>query len=292
MGTHKTGTTTIQRTLGASRPILLRNGISYPDYASIGRKAHYAHLGIANALAGDHPNMTQSDAATFFERVRRDAERHDATLISAEPMYRQTIGDRAPQNVDDPETYWAMRNAYIERLHTLIGPAEIAIVVRRQADFAESMYQEHVKVTRYSRPFETFLSDFWFNFRYLDQVRAWERVFGKVTVIPFDDIKGAQICTRFLDKLNLHPGELTQVSNMNVGLPHDAVILKRELNAQSHAREQLNAFASLMSTPSFDPDPPGTPRSFFDSAEARAAFQDAFARENDELSARTDQVGS
>ena len=203
-------------------------------------------------------------------------------------MYRQTIGSQKPQDVGSRKDYWKIRDAYIERLNELVGPAEIVIVVRRQVDFAESMYQEHVKVTRYTKTFKSFLSEYWFHFDYLQQVHAWERVFGKIRVIPFEDIKGPEICTRFLNRLNLVPGPLNGVGKMNVGLPHDAVILKRGLNGQSYTRDKLNTFAALMSNPSFDPDPPRTRRSFFASADERAAFQNRFAEANDKLSLKID----
>lgn len=163
VGTHKTGTTSIQRALALHRRRLRERGIRYPDYTGIGLPSHYAHIGVANALAEQHPQISAEDAVRFFEFVRGQVGDYSATIISAEPMYRQTLGAVAPQSAPDAAAYWEMRDAYIARLRALTGPAEIVLVVRRQDEFAESMYQEHVKVTRYSGSFQTYLRQFWFH---------------------------------------------------------------------------------------------------------------------------------
>lgn len=282
IGTHKTGTTTIQRTLSANRQQLLARSINYPNYSLIGRKPHYAHLGMANALAGDHPNIPKEAAEDFFRSVRSQAEEHQTTLISAESMYRQVIGE-APQNAISREAYWKGRIAYINRVHEVLGSAEIVMVVRRQADFAESMYQEHVKVTRYGKTFLEFLKEFWFHFEYYQQAKAWAEVFGNIKIIRFDDIKGKNIAENFLNFLSIDAGPLRTIPNQNESLSHEAVMLKRILNVGSYPREQLREFSRQLTELKKIAPQSKTRRSFFNSDKSRNVFQDGFLVDNEKL---------
>lgn len=90
------------------------------------------------------------------------------------------------------------------RFRSLIGPAEIAIVIRQQDQFAESMYQEQIKVTRHSLEFAEFLEKFWFHFDYTAQIKAWKKHFSTIHIIPFDRIKGDDIAGRFLQHIGIN----------------------------------------------------------------------------------------
>lgn len=280
IGTHKTGTTTIQRTLAKYRGRLRARGIWYPSYAEFGMRAHYAHIGMANALGGDHPTYTPAEAERFFAGVAAGAARHDATLLSAESFYRQTLGETSPQEAPDAESYWAMRDAYIARLRSLIGPAEIALVLRERDAFAESLYQEHVKVTRYARPFARFIDEFWFHFDYAGQISAWRRHFPEVHVFAFGAIRGRDIAKRLLNRLGLAPGRLTPVANQNASLPHDAVILKRACNAALVDRAELSRFAEALASERFRAAVAKAPRSFFADVEAHRGFLARYGEEH------------
>lgn len=283
IGTHKTGTTTIQKTLSASRGRLNARGINYPDYSSIGHRSHYAHIGVANALAAEHPTITKAMAEQFFRahRVREEAE--GVTVISAESLYRHFLTEAGvPTRAPKPADYWPCRFRFIEYLRSLTGPAEIAIVLRRQCDFAESMYQEHVKVTRYGDSFEKFTRDYWYHFVYSEQIEAWQRYFDKVHIIKLSDIAGDDIARKFLRRLSLKPGRLHPTEMANVGLGKDAVILKRLLNGTNLPRERLDALMKLVQ----ECEAAGSNRevrSFFKNAEDRRAFQARFAEGNARL---------
>lgn len=284
VGTHKTGTTSIQKTLNTYRGKLKQRGIHYPNYETINRKQHYAHFGVANALAEPHAVFTRQDSEVFFSSLAKDKPADDVVLVSAESMYRQCIGPTQPQETTSAHDYWEMRHAYIREMRALTGPAEIAIVLRNQPDFAESMYQEHVKVTRYSGDFAQFLKEFWFHFQYYEQVMAWKEHFGKVTVLSFEDLKGPNITKRFLNSLGLKPGRVTTGPIQNVGTPHDGIILKRAYNKSSLERDQLKTLAAVMATDeAFLNEIGPAKRSFFPDAAARRAFHESYRAGNEKL---------
>jgi hypothetical protein len=283
IGTHKTGTTSIQRTLSKYRGKLAQRDIIYPDYSSIGRKSHYAHIGISNALANDHPNLTREDSEVFFSSLAQDASQDNVVLVSAESMYRQCIGSTPPQDAASVQEYWEMRHAYIRDLRALTGPAEIVVVLRNQADFAESMYQEHVKVTRYTGDFQKFLGDFWFHFQYYEQVKAWKQHFESVQVIPFEMLKGLNMTKRFLLALGLKPGRVETGEIQNVGMLHDGVILKRAFNGTGLNKDQLKDLVGLMTANAFCDKVGSVKRSFFADAGARRMFQQEYCSGNAHL---------
>ena len=278
-GTHKTGTTTIQRALASRRGKLLARGLWYPGYQFLGRRDHYAHIGMANGLAGDHPNMPPELAQRFFRTVAAKAEEHEVTLVSAEPLYRQVLAPVPPQRMATREEYWQARGAFIAHLRELVGDGEIVLVFRRQADFAESIYQEHVKVTRYSRDFRSFVSEFWFHFLYEEQYRAWAEHFSTVRVLRFEDLAGPNITKRFLLALGIRGVHVPMAEVANVGLAADWVAYKRWLNDTELTRRQLQQLVNTMveeqSTAQTE-----SRRRFFASLEARRAFQAEFQAGN------------
>lgn len=280
IGTHKTGTTSIQRTLDLNRKKLLNRGIRYPDYAAIGHRTHYAHLGVVNALAGEQHKISQEQARQYFQHVASTLDEADLTLLSAESLYRHHA-KRRDDGGRDAASYWQARSQFVEQFRELVGPAEIVIVVRRQCDFAESMYQEHVKVTRYTKSFERFLEDFWFHFEYYDQIKIWQKYFGEVKVIKFDDIKGKAITRRFLLRAGLKPGRFEEAGLVNVGIAPDIVLFKRWLNDSYLSKDQMKDVLQLISeAPTERLALPDGPRHLFAGNEHRARFQEKFSDAN------------
>lgn len=286
IGTHKTATTSIQRFFAQNRATLATRGVFYPGYDLIGKKPHYAHLGMVNALSGTHKSYSAEDARRFFAKVRERMDDYDTTVISAEPFYRHILGD-APGSA--PDAYWPARAGYIEQIHDLLGDAQIAVVFRRQADYAQSLYQEHIKVTRYSKPFRDFLSDFWFHFAFLDQARAWNRVFPGLRAMSFEKlVASGDPVQEFARLLDLPCEDLPPAERHNEAMPVDMVIFKRLLqqanaaaaNADSDSRARVEALTETLGPALFDAL---EPRSFFRSYSARNQFQASFDADNEAL---------
>lgn len=286
IGTHKTGTTSIQKNLAAHRAVLLQQGVLYPDYTMLGLGQHYAHLGMANALAGQHQKFTVQDAETFFAKSRDLSNSTGVTLFSAEPFYRQILSKTAPQNMRTPEEYWTARNNYIARFRNIIGPAEIVLVVRRQDDFAESMYQEQIKVTKFSKNFQTYLKNFWFHFNYAEQADAWAKYFPEVKIIPFQKIKGQNITQKFLALAGISATNIRDGQMQNVGMPQDGVILKRAANSLRLPQNSLQLLLECILSEKFRDALPCVKRSFFASHAHRDEFYQQHASGNARLAER------
>lgn len=286
IGTHKTGTTSIQKSLAEHRAALLQQGVLYPDYTMLKLGKHYAHIGMANALAGQHQKYTVQDAENFFKLTRSISDSMAVTLLSAEPFYRQVLSKNSPQNIKTSQEYWLARDKYIARFRQLIGPAEIILVVRRQEDFAESMYQEQIKVTKYSKDFRTYLEKFWFHFNYADQADAWASHFPSVKIIPFYKIQGEHITKNFLSLAGIRAKNIQDGKLQNVGLPQDGVILKRAANSLRLPQDTYKAFSECILSDRFRNALPSDKRSFFSSAAERSDFYQQHVLENVRLASR------
>lgn len=192
IGTHKTGTTSIQRFCGANRDALRKRGIWYPP-ASVGPfPDHYAHHRIAHAIAGRDDQYDHADAAGFFDRVRAQLRPNETCLISAEPMYRHALPDQ-PQRGQANMT-GAERNArytrYAQAVGDCLGDFDVTVLVmlRRQDLFLESLYAEQVLSTGYTRSIERFATAREPLLDYEARLTGWASVFGedKISVRVFD----------------------------------------------------------------------------------------------------------
>lgn len=274
IGTHKTGTTTIQKTIFRGKDIALQNGIWYPDYkdtilnSSI--KSHYAHIGIANALNMDHPLLNKNDAMQFFASIREKSKNFKATLISAEPLYRHISSKSKPQHIRKHQDYWDSRKSFISDFRELTGSAEVVVVFRRPDEFAESMYQEQIKSTRYSGSFKEFIRDFWFHFEYEKQVECWKMFFDTVTVIPFEKISGNNITKSFLKEVGIEIPNLPEQKYQNLRIPYAGLKVKKELNRTEIDDATLKDISFIIS--SLYENKPSNKQSLFESAESRASF--------------------
>lgn len=243
IGTHKTGTTTIQKAARKNETILAASGCLYPAYSLIGKKGHYAHHHVAHGLAGVPENrLNAEESKLFLQEVVRQTKNYDCALISAEPMYRHYSDNQ--RVFENAETYWQVREEYISKVKDCFGPADVQVVltVRRQADFALSLYQENVKVRRYSSEFPAFLEAHWYYFEYLKQIELWEKNFGSVKLFVFEDlVKDGNLVSNFFEALNgIDTKSFVLPEKTNESLCSDFLEFKRQMNRTSFPRANLN----------------------------------------------------
>lgn len=180
-GTHKTGTTAIQRVLKEHRRRLSKQGLVYPDARPFLGGSSEAHHRFAHALTGIDPAATAA-AGRFIAHVHSRTGPDRVALLSSEAVYRNVHGAKRWRTVE-PEQYWARRRRYLEDLaETLDGfDVRILLFLRRPDDFAESFYKESVSKGR-REPFEDFLSSTMVLFEYDAQVEALRSAFSDVDV--------------------------------------------------------------------------------------------------------------
>lgn len=286
IGTHKTATTTLQRHLARNRKALAARGIWYPDYNLVDKGKHYAHLGMVNAFSGKHDKFTVEDARRFFGEIAARVRDHDATIISGEPFYRHIVYGKTRQ-LQDPDVYWPLREAYISQVREAFGevPAEVAVVFRRQVDYAPSLYQEQIKVTRYLQDFTTFRQEFWYHFDYLGQARAWAKAFGTLRPMRFEDlVADGDPVAPFGALLGLDLSGPETVPQQNMSLHPDAVVLKRMLHSTKIDKDVLRAdIKEILEGPLRQKAQKFRNRSLFADADDMRTFHQRFRRDNEYL---------
>lgn len=138
IGTHKTGTTSIQRTLHAGRDRLHDHGIHY-----------FADRDAAGVVAPEHHRFAKALATGDVSRVAESLARLDAetppdgtAILSSESMYRDLLGVVQWAVLDEREP-WEPRRRYLAHLQGLFAAYRVAVVVvfRRPDEFAESLYK-------------------------------------------------------------------------------------------------------------------------------------------------------
>ena len=179
-GTHKTGTTSIQRTLASNREWLRDHGIRYPDTRPFLGGSRDGHFRVAHALTGTDPAALQA-VRDLAAHLAAEASDEETVVLSAEPVYRHVAGTRDTWSVPD---YWPRRERYLATVAEVFADFDVTVLLhlRDHASLAESLYLEAVAAGTCRSSFERFLVDRQPFFDYSAQVRAFEGVFDDVVV--------------------------------------------------------------------------------------------------------------
>lgn len=181
IGTHKTGTTSIQRFCTANRDELAEVGLLYPALGLGGYPAHYAHHRLAHATAGRDDVMEIEHVTHFLDLVRSEVRPGQSVLISAEPYYRHRI-----RNANGNQSV----REYVELVGQLYEGFAVTVLVmlRRQDLLLEAFYAEHVMATPYTEDIATFHRSRQRLLDYRRRLANWADVFGaaNIWIRPFE----------------------------------------------------------------------------------------------------------
>jgi hypothetical protein len=230
IGTHKTGTTAVQRFLVANRPVLTQHGIHYASPAATPDSNV-----VANAIAtGD-----TTSARAFFEQ-HIDAARRDGAhtvVVSAENFYSMTVvaaalAGRLPEDAASQEP------ALVGRLQSVL-PAEITSTqvvcyFRRPDRLAESLYNQRIKYENFDETFDRYLQLVGPMFAYHQIATAWADVFGadSCTFRIYESVTGDVRLAFLRDILGVTDTQafVQEAARDNERLSRDVLEFKRERN--------------------------------------------------------------
>jgi hypothetical protein len=242
IGTHKTGTTSIQRFCGNNRDALREHGVWYPS-ASVGPfPKHYAHHRIAHAIAGNDDKFDVSSAREFFAAVEKNMKAGERALLSAEPLYRHMLPDPARASSGKPNE--AERREQFQRYAQVVRDClsdfdvTVMVMLRRQDLFVESLYAEQVLATAYERPIERFMQERDHLLNYAERLDIWAEAFGaeRISVRTFEPATFVHPIERtFVEWLGLDWDESFAIgSKHNVTPSRTFVEFKRMMNTTGH----------------------------------------------------------
>jgi hypothetical protein len=180
VGTHKTGTTSIQVALDHNRNWLHERGYIYPKL----RDGAYSHNKLAQQLASTEQGNI--NVRSNFARISGHT-----LIFSAEELFAATACPEDWQEFGRPD-YWERRIEQLVRVRAALRDFEETVVVlcfRRQDEFASSLYATKILSGRFLGSFAEFRSRAKPLFDYRRQLDAFRTVFGNVRFISFDALR-------------------------------------------------------------------------------------------------------
>ena len=148
IGMSKTGSTSIETTFDASRPILERHGI---DYLDMGQN----HSRLMTVVATNKVEPLKGDVVRILGIERRDTNYDAATVIGA--VRERLANPRAPTVVISGQGLVKYNRKQCERVRDFVSPyfdeVRIVVYVRDPTTWASSRAQENMKRGSKARPF-------------------------------------------------------------------------------------------------------------------------------------------
>jgi hypothetical protein len=227
IGTHKTGTSALQKCLRRNEQILADKGIYY---------ARIAGSKNSNRLGRLIANSRRAEVRAFVDRNVDKASTlgADVLVISAESLYAMSIFFHKFDGRQYHD-YWKSESEAIEFLHSVLPPdmpTKLTVFFRRQDHFLESLYRQVVKSHAVAKPideFRLFMSealDYW---RHME---IWSAVFPDCAVYAYEEVSN-NISDFFLHNV-LHLTNTEEFEGVdlrvNVRLSRDVLEYKRMLN--------------------------------------------------------------
>jgi succinoglycan biosynthesis protein ExoM len=203
LGTHKTGTTSIQHFMSSNREALKRQGILYPDSKPFFGGSSQAHHEFAHAVARDAIGGDRR-IQRFVSTLRSAADHYDHIVLSSEALYRHVLGPSRQEPRSESDQF-AGREAYMSRIAEILQGFKVRpfISFRQPENFAETLYATNIARGRDFGTFSNFLEARRASFSYAFQLSLLERLFGDATVQKFETAAQIGIVKSFFADANL-----------------------------------------------------------------------------------------
>jgi len=250
IGTHKTGTTAIQRYLARNRDNLKNLGIWYPRESELlqgGDDKHSHLINIARSLDPYSKSRTynQEQLKEIAGALIKKSKAFEHTIISAEAFWRIGFGRLDPSG--DPEPIWRRKADNIASIRQLLGAdSDIRIigVLRERSSYLQSSYSEFILATYYHQSINKFLDTMLHVADYNRQLKCWSEHFP-VTAYSYESLcSHKDLPERFMTELigsnPAFPEPENQKKRFNTSAPIPCVLIKRYLNGiRGLQREKL-----------------------------------------------------
>lgn len=210
MGSHKTGTTTLQASFEKNRDLLRIAGLIYPTI-----DGKFSHHKWAHLLAESACCVKAREAIEITEQWLHTLQKNEALLLSSEGLYRHIN--------NNPEYLLLLKNMFKEME---IIPV---LCLRNQGAYARSLYNEWVLNWQYPHNIYRFIRDFypWFDYENFISKLC---LLGKPVLISYHQIVGVELGSKFISEIG-YPLKLTAHDSYLRESPPDAhIYLKRRLN--------------------------------------------------------------
>ena len=207
-GTHKTGTTAIQKFAAGHRPALRASGLFYPRLPVQGAEASNDHHSIGHAFATVPKKLSAQQAAALFGIWREGgAARGETTFVSTETVWRHVLTDRKVDARSLGAQEWMEgRRRYVGRLADALEGFEVETIVvfRDPVEFVRAVYAEniHAGVRGLSQSFTARLEGLLRSVaRYGENARLFAGALGRVRCLEYDALRKGGLIPGFFREL-------------------------------------------------------------------------------------------
>lgn len=216
IGTHKTGSTSIQNVLFKNRELLIKKGFYYPEVID----NHTAQHHLAWLLVNN--DFTKAEQYLNTEMEKAAELGCDSIILSSEEF---------------EFLYGLERISFFNKF----GSVQIIAMLRRQDDLIEAEYNQSVKMptVRYSKDIYQFYIEKNFSVRinYSHVMQNWLKAYGtsSVKIVSYDlERKERSLLLNFFKLLGLNINDLADNKSYdeNVSLPNNALLYLSRLNAR------------------------------------------------------------
>lgn len=283
-GAHKTGTTTIQKSLFNLKPDLREKGIRYIEPARFNERDFLKFL--YDADTGNDEEKRQEDFAEFFTSRSKPRD-VDTLLISHESI----LGFSQMLPPVDGRTFYGDRRYALPRLARLkdiFREVQVIYYVRRQDHFLESVYLENLRQGYFTGDFSQYVATgIGQSIRWMELLDDLVEVFGSasVAVRPFEEVKmgGPEFVRRFLSCFSDHDNwKIVDDRHDNPSLSAVGYLVATRCYEELDL-DQRRTMSRLLRR-HFPPETSGKAVLFED--QDRAEFLRRFKRDNSDLCAR------
>ncbi|MEZ8083417.1 hypothetical protein [Enterovibrio norvegicus] len=238
IGTHKTGSTSLQSFLYENSNALLEQSVDYVISECVW-KAHqplgWFLQGNTAALKSLYPSYKYGVINNLEKKIKESNAK--TIVLSSENIFL----------CDDVDKIIRLRDRFSD------CKFEIVVYLREQFGFNKSWYYELVRADyyRYSGGFSQFLSENNYPTKYFSALEKWSKVFGcdSINVIDFDVVKkNGNLLPHFVENfLDVDASKLIHPENKNESLPEIGVALMSLFNQFDISDSERSELVSSLS---------------------------------------------
>lgn len=229
IGTHKTGTSSLQEFLRNNEEVLARKGIYY---------ARISKTKNANRLAKWVIFKQRKKVKSFIEdHMQRAREINAHTLLISAESFFAMVKNFIQFKDNEISDYWESETEAVNFFRDVL-PAESAIKIvaylRRQDRFIESYYSQAIKTHSVDLSIDEFRIFMNEALDYWRHMKVWNAVFPDCRVYTYDSVLPnitQHFCRNVLELQNIDQFKLPEL-RMNVRISRDLIEYKRTLKHQ------------------------------------------------------------
>jgi hypothetical protein len=209
IGTHKTGTTSIQKVLHDHSPYFRNHGLYYPS-SSLYRGTK-GHLEFSHDVARNTDKSRRRTQA-FVRHIKKSVASSETILLSSEALYRHVLGTVNVSSMfrDD---YLDGRKFYVSRLAELFEDFDVEVLVyfRNYGYYLSWLYRKCIKSCDWHGTSSDFKSQYFEQFGYGRQLEIFIASFPRLTIYSYESARELGLINHFFDQLSfpVPPGSET-----------------------------------------------------------------------------------